>query len=109
MYHSTSVKNLQNNPNNPPLNTDDEQIHDLMIYLLDKIDKELNPTDTCMLFNASSTLQRHSSKNSSDKDHRFLPIPQNETYLDDYKHSLGILIDDKTDKTENFNQIPSGK
>jgi hypothetical protein len=116
MCHSISVKNLQHNQNNISLNTDEQQIHDLMIFLLDKIDKELNTTDTCMLFNASSNLQRHLSKNSSDKNQTFLPIPQNENYfddsfqpLDDYKHSLGILLDDQDDKIDNFNQIPSGK
>jgi hypothetical protein len=123
MCHSISIKNLQHNQNHIPLNTDEQQIHDLMISLLDKIDKELNPTDTCILFDASSNSQRHLSKNSSDIDNKCLAIPQNETYLDDslqisndsfrplddYKHSLGILLDDKDDISDNFSQIPSGK
>jgi hypothetical protein len=138
MCHSTSVKNFQHNQSNRPLNTDEEQIHDLMISLLDKIDKELNPsasTDTCcVLFNASSTMQHHISKNSLDNnnnnnyhdDNVFLPTSSDEIDfenslevsndlfepLDDYKHSIGILHNDNDNNDnikKNFNRIPSRK
>jgi hypothetical protein len=137
MYRSTSVKKFQHNQSNTPFNTDEEQIHDLMMLLLDKIDKELNPstsTDTCcMLFNASSTFHHHMSNNSSDNnnnnyddddddDETFLPTSKDENFfddslqlsnalfkpLDDYKHSIGILHNDN-DENKNFNRIPSGK
>jgi hypothetical protein len=133
--HSTSVKNLQHCPTNHTLNTDEEQIHELMSSLLDKIDKELNPsisTDSCCkIFNASSTIQHHISINSSDNDKSdsydndaFLPIPINDSIsddslqfsndlfqsLDDYKHSIGILLDDDNDTVnKNFNRVPSRK
>ncbi len=127
MYRSISVKSSHHNQPNTSLNTDEEQIHDLMMTILDKIDKELNPstsTDTCMIFNASSALQHHVSKNSSDNNHfdddTFLPIPTNDHFvddsfqsLDDYKHSIGILLDNNDDDNQNryknFNRVPSRK
>jgi hypothetical protein len=135
MYHSTSVKNPSHCPTNSILNTDEEQIHELMSSLLDRIDKELNPpilTDTCCkIFDASSAIQRHISKNSLDNntnnfdDDTYLPIPTNDSLLedslqfsndlfqslDDYKHSIGILLeDDNNDNVnKNFNRVPSRK
>jgi len=131
MYRSTSVKNFQYNQPNTPLNTDQEQIHDLMISLLDKIDKELNPltsTDNCrVLFNASSTIQRHSLDNNNNNnyhdDNIFLPTStdkndfdnslevSNDLFepFDDYKHSIGILLNNNENMKSNFNRIPSRK
>ncbi|CAF3957022.1 unnamed protein product [Rotaria sp. Silwood2] len=130
MYHSTSVKNFQYSLTHPTMDTDEEEIHDLMSCLLDKIDKELNPSsisnETCMLFNAASTIKRQMSLNSSDNnynDETFLPTSTNDNFLDDslqfsndilqplddYKHSIGILLDDDNDKNVNinFHRIPS--
>jgi len=98
-----------------------------MISLLDKIDKELNPSTStdncCMLFNASSTTQRHISKNSSNTNNEeepFLSISTDEQsydgsdqQLDDYKRSIEILHNDNKNEDENrnknFNRIPSRK
>ena len=136
MYHSTSVKHSQQNQSINCLNTDEEQIHDLMTSLLDKIDKESNPSmsnNTCILFDASSALQRHISRtsitlppsNNSIDNEVFLPSPDDNTDFngslessndlfqpfDDYKHSIGILLDDNNNEKENlnknFNRVPS--
>ncbi|CAF0771607.1 unnamed protein product [Rotaria sordida] len=131
MCHSTSVKNLHYSLTHPTLNIDQVEIHDLMSCLLDKIDKELNPSsisnETYKLFDAASINKRQISLNSTDNnynDETFLPISTNDNVLDDslqysndlfqplddYKHSIGILLnDDDDDKNVNiaFNRIPS--
>jgi len=121
LYRSTSVKHAQDSLTHTILNTDEAEIHNLMSSLLDRIDKELNPfisSDTCcMLFNAS-TIQRHISQNSSYNNHDdngFLPTATDDIFsddlcqpLDDYKHSIGILLDDNDDD-KNFNRVPSRK
>lgn len=128
MCHSISVKNSQHNQITPTFNTDEEQIHDLMQSLLDKIDKELNPsnsTDTHVLFDASSSIQRYHSKPSTDNNNNydndtFLPMPNDENSLedafqplDDYKLSIGILHNDNDENNQNINQnynrVPSRK
>jgi hypothetical protein len=120
LYRSTSVKHAQDCLTNTILNTDETEIHNLMSSLLDRIDKELNPSlssDTCcMLFNAS-TIQRHISQNYDDDG--FLPTATDDIFsddlfqpLDDYKHSIGILLDDNDDDknvNKNFNRVPSRK
>ncbi|CAF0829258.1 unnamed protein product [Adineta steineri] len=132
MCHSTSVKHAHYCSTNKTLNSDEEEIQQLMSSLLDQIDKEFNPSasdDTCcMLFNAAtSTIQRHLSKDSTensynddddddDDDPTYLPTEiidnslqySNDLFqaLDDYKHSIGILSDDKN-VNKNFNRVPS--
>lgn len=115
------------------LNNDEEQVHDVMISLVDKIDKESNPsnsTDIQMLFNASSTLQRYHSKTSTDNNNNnnddsntFLPISSDDNFLensndsyqplDDYKHSIGILQNDNDENNSHLNdndhEMPSSK
>ncbi|CAF4662254.1 unnamed protein product [Rotaria sp. Silwood1] len=133
MYHSTSLKSFQHSLKHPTINKDEEDIHDLMSCLLDKIDKELNPSsisnETYMLFNAASTIKRQMSLNSPDNnynDETFLPTPTEDNFLDDslqlsndllqplddYKHSIGILLDDDDDDNDkniniNLHRIPS--
>ncbi|UJR14093.1 hypothetical protein I4U23_001089 [Adineta vaga] len=88
MCHSSSIKSLHQ----CPLNTDDEQIHELMSSLLDTIDKENNtiPVDTSrMLFNASASTHRHKSS-----DHELFDNDDLFYSLDGHKHSSGILINE---------------
>lgn len=73
---------MQSGRRTSALNTDEEEIHELMVWMLDKIDKELNPSTSddkyCMLFDASAALKRHlsmdSHEDSFDNDDTFLPI-----------------------------------
>lgn len=87
MYHSISLKNLQQLPITLS-NNDEEQIHELISTLVDNIDKEMSDSNgpSVMLFNASSN-NRHrvSSENNDDLLQSF----------DECKHSSGILVDDK--------------
>ncbi len=87
MCHSISIKNLHQSTTILS-NNDEEQIHDLMSSLLDKIDKERNSSteSSFILFNASSNNRHHTSSD---------PIEDLFPSLDDYKHSSGILVDDK--------------
>ncbi|CAF1378998.1 unnamed protein product [Adineta steineri] len=86
MCHSSSIKNIHQ-CSTTSMNNDEEQVHDLMSSLLDKIDKEFNSSiDTSrMLFNASSANQRRISTDNEDLFYS----------LDGVKHSSGILINDK--------------
>lgn len=86
MYHSTSVKNLQQIPKLFS-NNDEEQIHDIMSSLLDKIDKEDSNESSIKLFNASALTHRHRVSSETNED-----LFQS---LDDCKHSSGILVDEK--------------
>lgn len=105
------------------MNNDEQDIHDVMTSLLDRIDRELNPsseTDTCMLFDASSNLQRQLSRPSGET---LLPITVDEFQssesfqmssdlsqpLEEYKHSIGILLGDDQEPYQNSQRIPSGK
>lgn len=107
-------------------NSDEEQIHDLMMSLVDRVDRELNPsseTDTCMLFDASTNLQHLLSRNSPEKndftDEELLSVPFDDSLqmsndssqpLDEYRHSIGILLDDDDQEQNiNANRMPSGK
>jgi hypothetical protein len=87
MCHSTSIKNLHQSTTILS-NNDEEQISDLMSFLLDNIDKKMNSSidSPIMLFNASSN-NRH--RISSDNTDDFL------FSFDDSKHSIGVLVDDK--------------
>ncbi|CAF3754411.1 unnamed protein product [Rotaria socialis] len=123
-FHSISIKNYQYNRKISGLNTDDEEIRDLMSWMLDKIDKELKPStsndECCVIFDAASTIKRHMSMDCSDSNYNddpFLPAPTDASLenlndlfqpIDDYKHSLGILLDDDNSHTNtNFHQLPS--
>ena len=113
-------------------NSDEEQIHDVMMSLLDRIEKELNPssdTNTCMLFDAPSNLQHLLSRDSPEKsypdDQTFFSIrldePQSDDSmqmsndlfqpLDEYRHSIGILLDDddQQQQDESAHRILSSK
>jgi len=118
-YHSTSVRQSQQNQFNQPLKSDSEQIHELMTNLLDKIVTELSPpTDTFKLFDAASSLQRRLSKNILDEQSALPSLDEDDDDnienafqpLDEYRHSIGILLDDEThhEKTT-YNQVPSRK
>jgi len=86
--HSISLKNLHQYSTILSNNNDEEQIHDLISLLVDKIDKEMNNSNdfSVKLFNVSS-INRHRilSDNNEDLFQTF----------DDCKHSIGILVDDK--------------
>lgn len=90
MCHSTSIKILQQTATLVS-NNDEDDIHDIMSSLLDKIEKELEdiPADpSCVLFDISSISSR---RKSSEKQ-----ILKNEDLFqssDDHKHSIGILVD----------------
>ena len=105
------------------MNNDEQDIHDVMTSLLDRIDRELNPsseTDTCVIFDASANLQRQLSRPSGET---FLPITvdefqSNESFqmssdlsqpLEEYKNSIGILLDDDQEQYQYSQRIPSGK
>jgi hypothetical protein len=87
MCHSISVKNLHQSTTILS-NIDEEAIRDLMSSLLDQIDKENDSSvdSSLMLFNASSH-SRHRVSTDINED-----LFQS---FDDYKHSTGILVDDK--------------
>ncbi|CAF1235444.1 unnamed protein product [Adineta ricciae] len=93
MCHSSSIKNLLKYS----VNSDEEQVHELMTSLLDKIDKEYNtePVDTSnMLFNASASAHRRTSPAQQLLENDDLCYS-----LDGHKHSSGILISE--------NDVPS--
>ena len=98
MCHSSSIKNLLKHS----VNSDEEQVHELMTSLLDTIDKEYNTeaVDTsCMLFNASASAHRYASPAQQ--------LVENDDLcysLDGHKHSSGILIseNDVPSRTEFF-------
>ena len=90
-----------------------------MTNLLDKIVTELSPsTDTFKLFDAASSLQRRLSKNILDEQSALPSLDEDDDDnienafqpLDEYRHSIGILLDDEThhEKTT-YNQVPSRK
>lgn len=119
MFSSSSVRHSQQSQLNQPLISDDEQIRDLMNTLLDTIEKELessSKSETCVLFHASTKLQRQLSKSLLDN-REFLPIPIDDSDMEDsfqplneYKHSIGILLNEETNnEKENYNQVPSRK
>ncbi len=87
MCHSISIKNIHRS-SSIISNNNEEEIHDLMLSLLDKIDKEINLSNdtSCMLFDASSN-NRH--RISSDNNDDLFQV------FDDCKHSSGILVDEK--------------
>lgn len=98
MCHSSSIKNLLKHS----VNSDEEQVRELMASLLDKIDKEYNtePADTSrMLFNASASAHRHTSPEQQLLENDDLCYS-----LDGHKHSSGILIseNDVLPRTESF-------
>ncbi|CAF0893615.1 unnamed protein product [Adineta ricciae] len=122
MCHSTSIKQAQRCPEKPLLTSDEEEIRHLMSSLLDKIEKELNSSDThFVLFDAtSSKVQRHLSKTSSNHtcetdDEAFASSARTDSFSDDsfhpfdeYKHSLGILLDENEQNVNRtLNRIPS--
>ncbi|CAF3792758.1 unnamed protein product, partial [Rotaria magnacalcarata] len=90
MCHSTSIKGLQQ-VTTLVSNNDEDDMHDIMSSLLDKIEKELEdvPTDlSSVLFDISSISSR---RKSSEKQ-----ILKNEDLFqssDDHQHSIGILVD----------------
>ncbi|CAF3433047.1 unnamed protein product [Rotaria socialis] len=90
MCHSTSIKGLEQAATLVS-NNDEDDIHDIMSLLLDKIEKELEdaPTDPSrVLFDISSISSR---RKSSEKQ-----ILKNEDLFqssDDHQHSIGILVD----------------
>ncbi|CAM4817426.1 unnamed protein product [Rotaria magnacalcarata] len=123
-FHSISIRNYQYNRKNSGLNTDDEEIHDLMSWMLDKIDKELKPStandECCIIFDAASTMKRQMSMDCSDSNYNddpFLAAPMDDSLenlnnlfqpIDDYNHSLGILLDDDNSHANtDLYQLPS--
>ena len=95
MCHSTSIKNLQ--PSSIIAGQSDEDIHELMSTLLDKIDRDNNPSEETskMLFNLSSSTS-HQRLSSSSNDELVHP-------LDEWKHSGGILVEQKDVPTRKSN------
>jgi len=91
MCHSISIKNLHQSSTISTNNDEEQQLQDVISSLLDKIDKEINSSnDSChVLFNASNNYRRKSS------DTQLLDNENLFHSLDDYKHSIGILVDDK--------------
>ena len=124
MCYSTSIKHAQCCPEKPLLISDEEEIRHLMSSLLDRIEKEFNSSDKhFMLFDAtSSKVQRHLSKTSSNHtcetdDEAFASSARTDSFSDDsfhpfdeYKHSLGILLDEnEKNVNRTLNRIPSRK
>lgn len=132
MYHSTSIKTSQYQLIDSMLNTDEKEIQELMSWLLDKVDKELNPPTSnetcCVLFDAASTIHRQKSiifPNNNYTDEIYLNEATDNTIfnddltmensllqpLDEYKHSLGILLDEESNKDDSpyLHRIPSRK
>jgi len=88
LCHSTSIKNLQ------PIvsNSDDKQVQEVLNSLVEKVDRDLNPStddddasSSFVLFNASASRQRISSADIHDD------LFQS---FEDSKHSKGILVDE---------------
>jgi len=91
MCHSISIKNLHQSSTISTNNDEEQQLQDVISSLLDKIDKEINSSNDSrhVLFNASHNYRRKSS------DTQLLDNENLFHSLDDYKHSIGILVDDK--------------
>lgn len=98
MCHSTSIKDLH--PSSPILpSKSDDDIHALMSTILDKIDRDIHPSEdtSMMLFNISSSTSHH--RLSSDSNDELFQS------LDEWKHSGGILVDQKDVPTRKFDLI----
>lgn len=91
MCHSTSIKNLH--PSSSVIaGQSDEEVNELMSTILDKVDQD---TDTSkMLFNVSSSTS-HPRRSSDSNDELVHP-------LDEWKHSGGILVEEKDVPTRKF-------
>lgn len=92
MCHSTSIKNLH--PSSSAIaGQSDEDVNELMTTILDKVDQ--NTETSKMLFNVSSstTHPRRSSDSNDELGHS----------LDEWKHSGGILVEEKDVPTRKFN------
>lgn len=108
MVHSTSVKNLQRCAIKSSSSAE-EQIRDLLSSMISRIEKDaepshLSPESPLLLFDVASPVHRAVSTDlelyptsSIDGQDLFQP-------LDDYKHSVGVLCEDK-----DLPQVPARK
>lgn len=89
MCHSTSVKNIHQ-VERLLSNNDDEEIRAVMSSILDTIEKEIDSLEdsTRILFDISSVSSR---RKSSEK--QIFNTENSFQSSDDYKHSLGVLVD----------------
>ena len=91
MFHSISIKNTHQSKTVLSIN-DEEQVRETISSLLDKIDKETNLSSNSpvLLFNVSTNISHRTSPES-----QFLSEENLFQSSDDYKHSMGILVDEK--------------
>ena len=99
MVHSSSVKSLQRCAMKS-FNSDEEKIQDLLSSLIDRIEKDVDssrpaPESPLLLFNAASAVHRAVSTDTEFFSTSSLDGHDVLQSLDDYKHSVGVLFDEK--------------